>query len=257
MVINSIFGFEKDGEKFLLEKRVNLLLLIDKLGSISKAAKELPISYKGAWDMLNSINNLSDQPLFIAKSGGAGGGGAKLTPYGKELIDKYFQMREIHHKLLSQLNQSLNQDEFLTLKRIGMQISARNQIGGKIIEIKIGAVNGEIFIETKSKNIIVATITKESIESLDLKIGKDVIALFKANSVLISKDINIQISARNKLKGRIELISTGAVNSEIVASIGEESIVSNITLDGEKDLNLKVGDEILLIIKASNVMIGA
>jgi molybdate transport system regulatory protein len=256
MNINSIFGIEKDGEKYLIEKRINLLLLIDKFGSIAKASKELPISYKGAWDMLNTINNLSEKPLFESKVGGTGGGGAKLTSYGKEMIDKYFEIKAVYEKFLNQINNSLDNNDLLNFKRIGMQISARNQISGKVTDLKIGAVNGEVFVKTKSGNNIIATITKDSIENLSLDIGKDVVAIFKANAVLISKDLNINISARNKLKGKIQRVISGTVTSEIVVELGHETVVSNITLEGEKELDLKVGDKVLLIIKASNIIIG-
>jgi molybdopterin-binding protein len=66
----------------------------------------------------------------------------------------------------------------------------------------------------------------------------------------------MKISARNQLKGKIEKINSGAVNAEvIIVMAGGEKIVSIITLDAVKSLDLKEGKEVYAVIKASNVMV--
>jgi molybdopterin-binding protein len=69
-----------------------------------------------------------------------------------------------------------------------MQISARNMLKGKIKQIIPGAVNSEVILETASGETIVSVITKESVEKLGLKAGKDAYAVIKASSVLIAVD---------------------------------------------------------------------
>ncbi len=59
--------------KFLGGDRINLLEKIDELGSITKAAKDVGISYKTAWDTINMINNLAEKPLVDRLTGGKGG----------------------------------------------------------------------------------------------------------------------------------------------------------------------------------------
>jgi molybdopterin-binding protein len=66
----------------------------------------------------------------------------------------------------------------------------------------------------------------------------------------------MKISARNALKGKVQQIHTGAVNSEVVIKTeAGETIVSVITKESAERLNLKVGKEVYAVIKASNVMV--
>ena len=69
-----------------------------------------------------------------------------------------------------------------------MKISARNILKGKIKQIIPGAVNSEVIIETAGGETIVSVITKESVESLELKEGKQVYAVVKASSVMVAVD---------------------------------------------------------------------
>ena len=82
----SILTLELFNKPFLLEKRIDLLIAIKKFGSINKAAKEVPLSYKAAWEAIEDMNNLSNTPIVIKETGGTGGGGTKLTKYGKNLV---------------------------------------------------------------------------------------------------------------------------------------------------------------------------
>jgi molybdopterin-binding protein len=67
-----------------------------------------------------------------------------------------------------------------------MRISARNVIKGKVKKIITGAVNSEVIIETDHGETIVSVITKDSVESLELKIGKEVFAVIKASNVMVA-----------------------------------------------------------------------
>ncbi|WP_394699123.1 winged helix-turn-helix domain-containing protein [uncultured Cohaesibacter sp.] len=68
------------------EERFRLLSEIDKAGSISAAAKEIGVSYKGAWDAVHALNNLFSSPLVVAQPGGRKGGGAVLTDEGRKAL---------------------------------------------------------------------------------------------------------------------------------------------------------------------------
>lgn len=84
--IKSRIWIESDNNVLLGEGRVHLLKAIEETGSLSKAAKSLKISYKKAWQLLDSVNKSAKQPVTINSTGGKGGGGAELTEYGKSLI---------------------------------------------------------------------------------------------------------------------------------------------------------------------------
>ena len=69
-----------------------------------------------------------------------------------------------------------------------MKISARNILKGKVKQIIPGAVNSEVILETAGGETIVSVITKESVESLGLKVGQEAYAVIKASNVMIAVD---------------------------------------------------------------------
>jgi molybdopterin-binding protein len=69
-----------------------------------------------------------------------------------------------------------------------MKLSARNVLKGTVKQIIPGAVNSEVIIQTAGGETIVSVITKESVESLELKVGKQVYAVIKASNVMVAVD---------------------------------------------------------------------
>src|SRR5271155_3468971 len=69
--------------------KARLLQSIHDTGSISAAAREMGMSYKRAWVLLDSINQAFTEPVVTAAPGGAGGGGAILTAFGAEVLERY------------------------------------------------------------------------------------------------------------------------------------------------------------------------
>ena len=67
----------------LSDKRIEVLRKIGETGSISQAARENGISYKAAWQAIDTLTNLTGVILVEKVVGGVGGGGAKLTEEGK------------------------------------------------------------------------------------------------------------------------------------------------------------------------------
>jgi molybdate transport system regulatory protein len=87
--IKSRIWIEADGDTLLGEGRVSLLKAIESTGSLSKAAKSLKMSYKKAWSLIDAVNKRAEHPVIVMSTGGKGGGGATLTPYGKSLINTF------------------------------------------------------------------------------------------------------------------------------------------------------------------------
>ena len=176
-------------QPFLLEKRIELLKAIKQTGSINKAAAIVPMSYKSAWEAVEAMNNLSISPIVTKETGGAGGGGTTLTKYGENLLTTYSLLKEEQRKFIENLNRitDLNSGTLKTIRRLSMQISARNQIIGTIEKISLGAVNAEVVVNIGNEDKIVAIVTINSIENMNLKIGTTVDAIIKASDIMIGK----------------------------------------------------------------------
>lgn len=73
--------------------KADLLELIDETGSISGAAKRMAMSYRRAWILVEQMNNSFKKPLVEAIIGGSGGGGARITDRGKDVLALYRRMQ--------------------------------------------------------------------------------------------------------------------------------------------------------------------
>ncbi|MBS3647587.1 LysR family transcriptional regulator [Pseudaminobacter sp. 19-2017] len=69
--------------------KIGLLEAIASAGSISAGARQMKMSYKRAWDLVEEVNRILGAPVLSTKSGGKSGGGAELTPAGAELIRRF------------------------------------------------------------------------------------------------------------------------------------------------------------------------
>lgn len=91
---------------------------------------------------------------------------------------------------------------------------------------------------------------------MGLSSGKEAIFLFKASSVVIGKENSMKLSAANQLKGKVSAIVKGAVNDEITIDVDGIKISSIITEESSKSMSLKLGDEVVAIIKATQIIVG-
>lgn len=80
---------ETDDDRFMGIGRLELLTLIQAHGSISKAAQQMGMSYKRAWDLVASLNAQAAQPVVLTQAGGKRGGGASVTAEGEALIQEF------------------------------------------------------------------------------------------------------------------------------------------------------------------------
>lgn len=245
-------------EQSFAAAQIELLKAIDNCGSISKAANEVGISYKTAWDRIDAMNNLSSKPLVTRSAGGAQGGGTVLTDFGKQIVEGFAALQEEHSAFVKQLGHKLQSfnDVANFVKGGVMKTSARNQFRGKVVAVKPGAVNGEVEIDIGAGQKLTSIITLESIQHLGLKAGTDVIALIKSSSVILSADTKIITSARNKLIGTIARIVEGAVNSEITLELGAgKSVCATVTNASVETLDLQTDQKACALVKASSVIL--
>jgi molybdate transport system regulatory protein len=118
-------------------------------------------------------------------------------------------------------------------------------------------VNTEVVLKIAERVEITAVVTRESAAELDLRPGRQAIALIKSSFVILARgDAALRTSARNQLAGQVVRREDGAVNSEISLAIeAGKTLTASITRESADALDLKVGDPVLALIKASHVIL--
>lgn len=241
--------------------RVRLLEAIRDHGSISAAARTLGLSYKTAWDAVNTMNNLFGQPLVAASPGGRSGGGATVTPAGLQVIAAFRFVQAELSRFFGSLESHLGETDCLSasifLWSLLMKTSARNTFRCTITEVTEGAVNAEVLMDLTGDQKLVAIITNRSVKTLDLAPGKEVFALVKSTFVILTPEDDLaKTSARNRLCGSVTMREDGAVNSEIVLDLGGgKTIAAIITKKSAETLALQPGDRACALIKASHIIL--
>lgn len=100
--IRSKCWVEDDGALVLSDWRVDLLEAIDELGSLTAAAERFDVAYRVAWGKIKAIESQLGYALLEGHSGGAHGGGTRLTPQGRDLVDRYNRFRAGLRELIEQ-----------------------------------------------------------------------------------------------------------------------------------------------------------
>ena len=105
--VRGTLWIEYKGRGFLGPGRVELMKRIENTGSINKAATEMGMSYKKAWEMINELNTQAAKPLVITQTGGEKGGGSVITEEAKSLIAYHQKLRERFLAFLEKETKSL------------------------------------------------------------------------------------------------------------------------------------------------------
>jgi len=74
--------------------KADLLRAIDETGSISAAARQMEMSYRRAWLLVDTMNQAFKSPVVVTLTGGRAGGGAAVTEFGKEVLQRYSALEE-------------------------------------------------------------------------------------------------------------------------------------------------------------------
>ena len=242
-------------------ERIALLRAIDETGSISAAAKVAGLSYKGAWDAVQALNNLFERPLVIAAPGGRQGGASQVTAAGQMLITAFEAAEAELRATLGRLEQGLGSGDGLGLNSLlwsmTMRTSARNVLKGTVDRVVPGAINAEVVLTVADGVEIVSTITMESVADLGLAPGATAMALVKSSFVVLAPgDEPVRTSARNCLAGMITRRDDGPVSSEITLELQVgKTLAATVTRESADSLDLVVGMRAQALIKASHVIL--
>lgn len=249
------------GQALASPRQLALLAQIDKLGSLTQAAKAAGYSYKGAWNAIEQMNNLAGEPLLERRPGGRGGGYTRVTARGTQLLRNLDLIQQEHERFVARLNsqsQGLAEDYALA-GSIALRTSARNQFAGTVSAIRGGAVNDEIELAIIGGQTIVATVTRASRLELGLTLGSKAFALIKASSVLLMAGgpvTGLRLSARNQLQGQVLRIHPGAVNCEVLLALpGGGTVAAIVTQASAEALGLAAGVPATALFKASSVIL--
>ncbi|MDQ7983376.1 TOBE domain-containing protein [Pseudomonas sp. G34] len=236
-------------------QRIALLEQIAVQGSITGAAKAAGMSYKAAWDAIDELNNLADQPLVARSVGGKGGGGARLTPAGERLLQLHQRLQAIQAEVL----QAADDDADLQLLgRLMLRTSARNQLGGRVRAIQPQGGNDLIDIELPGGATIQAQITRNSTAHLQLQPGVAVMVLLKAGWLQLSAPAQEADPSLNRLEGTIEQIlaeADGPCEVRIALPNGQ-TLCAQASAEQLTGQGLVLGGAVRAQFAASHVLLG-
>lgn len=236
-------------------QRIGLLHHIAEQGSITRAAKSAGLSYKAAWDAIDELNNLAQQPLVERSVGGKGGGGARLTDEGQRVLRLYQRLQALQAQVLDAAEDSRDLD---LIGRLMLRTSARNQLHGRVHAIEGLGRNDLIHLELAGGLIIQAQITHDSTQRLELEIGSEVVALIKAGWLELLGSDEPATPAHNVLSGTIEqMVEDPQGPTEVRTLLPSQQVLCSLTEPARLlERRLKVGSPVRVQFAPSFVLLG-
>ena len=134
-------------------------------------------------------------------------------------------------------------------------IGARNVIKGTVKDIKKGTVNGIVKVDVGGGIVISSNCSIESIEQLNLAVGKEVQVVIKAMGVMLANE-KLNIGARNQIEGTVFEIKKGTVNCIVKLKTDNGLVITaNLSMESVDELGIKEGGKAVAIFKAMNVLL--
>jgi len=194
------------------DKRIDILRRIGEVGSISEAARVAGVSYKAAWQALDTLSNLAGVALVERAVGGSGGGGAMLTEAGQQLLQAADQLAQARAQVLARLGQA--HAGVQGLSALGLRTSMRNQLPCEVTALQRQGQAVRVALALGDGTTLYSRITQESAQLLGLRSGLAALALCKATAVQVSAGAEAQ-SGRNLLHGRVTRATRAAAGGEV------------------------------------------
>lgn len=198
------------------DRRLDILRRVGDGGSISQAARDAGVSYKAAWQAIDMLSNLAGVPLVEKVVGGAGGGGARLTPAGRQLLQAGAAMARSREQVLARLSARPHGG---ALAALGLRTSMRNQLPCAVHEVAVQGPLVRVQLALPGGGALASRITAESAQLLGLAPGLEVLALCKATAVQVVRAGDAQVGGRNALSGKAVRVARGAAGDEVAAQL--------------------------------------
>jgi molybdate transport system regulatory protein len=203
------------------DKRLEVLRRVGQTGSISQAARDAGISYKAAWQAIETLSNLSGLTLVDRSVGGTGGGGARITPQGLQLLALADELAQARAQVLARFGQA--QPGGLTGSAgLGLRTSMRNQLPCTVVAVEALEQGPMVSVRlnTAGGQVLMSLVTRESADLLGLAPGLPVLALCKATAVAVTPFAPGDTDANPCVVcGVVADISDGAGSQEVALSL--------------------------------------
>lgn len=260
------------------DRRIAILREIGACGSISQAARTVGVSYKAAWQAVDTLTNLAGVPLVARAVGGSGGGGAALTPAGHDLLAAAEAMAQACGAVLARWQGQPQTGP--ALARLGVRTSMRNQlpcvvqrleVQGQIVRVLLAfetpqSSEPEKGAEPLKRKAVVASpklaarITRESAELLALAEGLSVQALCKATAVRVARPVagaEPESPGQCLLWAKAVRVVRGQLGDEVVAELLWGSAPSGLHMVGfaASGSDLRAGSRVVLTLEENTVVL--
>lgn len=178
----------------MADKRLEVLRGIQSTGSISQAARAVGVSYKAAWQALDTLTNLAGVALVQRSVGGAGGGGTVLTAAGIELLAAAQAWQQARHSAALAAQAALHAVPSAEVAAVspavvtglGMRTSMRNQWPAQVQQVRLQGPLAHVQLCTPDGLVPVhARLTAESAQLLALTVGQTALVMAKATAVQV------------------------------------------------------------------------
>ena len=234
------------------DKRIDILRRIGEVGSISEAARRAGVSYKAAWQAIETLGNLAGTPMVEKAVGGSGGGGAVLTPAGRRVLEAAAMLDKARADVLALLEPGTRGERGGPgLAAMALRTSMRNQFPCVVKTLSSTGGLVRVGLELPSGGLLYSRITRESAQLLQLVRGLPVLALCKATAVRVAPQIG-PAESRNVLVGTVSRASRSAQGGEAALQLEGGVSLVGFSEEGQK---LKVGHRAMASIEESGVVV--
>ncbi len=240
------------------DKRLEILRRVGECGSISEAARAAGVSYKAAWQAVDTLSNLAGTPLVERAVGGRGGGGAMLTPAGHELLQAATRLQQARQAVLEQIARSPSASAAAAAgpgpAALGLRTSMRNALPCRVTALRAQGGAVTVMLTAAGGDRLAARLTRESVQLLDLVPGREVLALFKAAAVDMLP-AGAEAGGRNAIAGEVVRASRVRNGEVALRSAGGHSVVGFAASGPEGGPGLRVGARAVAVFDAAAVVI--
>jgi molybdate transport system regulatory protein len=265
------------------DKRIEILRLIGHSGSISQAARDAGVSYKAAWQAIDTLTNLAGVELVVRAVGGVGGGGASLSAAGEQLLTAAAELEQARNQVLARwtadgllgaraaprsdapprswpaTSSAEGPGVLPQLHRLSVQTSMRNQLPCAVQTLQVTGHIVQVTLALSRDVSLVSRITRESAELLALRPGLSVLALCKATAVTVSRagpagpaQARHSHGTFNRVTGRAARVSRAISGDEIAITLDAGLQLFGFATAGS---GLRVGSRVQATLDESAVVV--